>query len=135
MSANTGLGGENPGMGVRIISGLHPRRTMTNSDLDLIHDDEQYTIGIIPIRVGDATHYNLGARRTIVPKGNSVGGIWEQWDEVAEKLADVLHVGSAGIAKLKHHLDQGEQVSVTHASGGIHESFGGARVKKFLSHS
>ena len=56
------------------------------------------------------------------------------WDEVAKKLADVFAIGPAGIEKLKHHLDRGQRVSVSHASGGIHETFGGAMVKKFLGH-
>jgi hypothetical protein len=108
---------------------------MSHSELDLIHDDEQYTITITPLRVGNATRYDLGAWRTSAPEEYSVAGIWEQWKDIAKKLEDVLHVGQAGIAKLKHELDEGNPVSVTHASGGIKESFGGALVKKFLSQS
>jgi hypothetical protein len=96
-------------------------------------DDEQYTIEIIPRRVGDATHYDLQARCSSIPDSAGFGGIWGQWNDVAAKLKDVLHVGPAGIAQLKHHLDQGKSVSATHGSGSIHESFGGATARKFFS--
>jgi hypothetical protein len=107
---------------------------VSNSELDLIHDDQQYTIEIIPRRVGDATHYDLQARSTIHDSAG-FGNSWERWDEVAKKLEDAFVIGPVGIEKLKHHLDEGKSVSVTHASGGIRETFGGARVRKFLSHS
>jgi hypothetical protein len=98
---------------------------VSNNELDLIHihNEQQYTIEIIPRRVGDATHYDLQARSTAL-----FGTSWERWDDVAKKLADVFVIGPVGIEKLKHHLDEGKSVSVTHASGSTRESFGGARV-------
>jgi hypothetical protein len=52
-----------------------------------------------------------------------------RWDDVADKMRKVFAIGPAGIDHLKHHLDQGKSVSVTHGSGGIQETFGGAVVR------